>query len=90
MTRFFRHILLLLTTLSCFGTVRAADTHTFEINTPLIVTAGEMFRVEFVLDTNKPDDGSFTPPSFEGLDILAGPTTSTVYRHRRRPAPSHT
>ena len=79
MTRFFRHILLLLTTLSCFGTVRAADTHTFEINTPLIVTAGEMFRVEFVLDTNKPDDGSFTPPSFEGLDILAGPTTSTGF-----------
>ena len=47
MTRFFRHILLLLTTLSCFGTVRAADTHTFEINTPLIVTAGEMFRVDY-------------------------------------------
>lgn len=79
MTRFFRHILLLLTTLSCIGAVHAADTHTFEINTPLIVTAGEMFRVEFVLDTNKPDDGSFTPPDFEGLDILAGPTTSTGF-----------
>ena len=79
MTRFFRHILLLLTTLSCIGAVHAADTHTFEINTPLIVTAGEMFRVEFVLDTNKPDDGSFTPPDFAGLDILAGPTTSTGF-----------
>ena len=79
MTRLFRHILLLLTTLSCIGAVHAADTHTFEINTPLIVTAGEMFRVEFVLDTNKPDDGSFTPPDFEGLDILAGPTTSTGF-----------
>ena len=79
MTRLFRHILLLLTTLSCIGAVHAADTHTFEINTPLIVTAGEMFRVEFVLDTNKPDDGSFTPPDFAGLDILAGPTTSTGF-----------
>lgn len=79
MTRFFRHILLLLTTLSCIGAVHAADTHTFEINTPLIVTAGEMFRVEFVLDTNNPDDGSFTPPDFAGLDILAGPTTSTGF-----------
>ena len=79
MTRLFRHILLLLTTLSCIGAVHAADTHTFEINTPLIVTAGEMFRVEFVLDTNNPDDGSFTPPDFAGLDILAGPTTSTGF-----------
>lgn len=82
MTRLFRHILLLLTTLSCIGAARAADTHTFEINTPLIVTAGEMFRVEFVLDTNKPDDGSFTPPDFAGLDILAGPTTSTGFEFR--------
>ena len=82
MTRFFRHILLLLTTLSCIGAVHAADTHTFEINTPLIVTAGEMFRVEFVLDTNNPDDGSFTPPDFAGLDILAGPTTSTGFEFR--------
>ena len=72
-------MILMLTTLACLGVARAADNHTFEINTPLIVTAGEMFRVEFVLDTNKPDDGSFTPPDFAGLDILAGPTTSTGF-----------
>ena len=72
-------MILMLTTLACLGVARAADNHTFEINTPLIVTAGEMFRVEFVLDTNKPDDGSFTPPDFAGFDILAGPTTSTGF-----------
>lgn len=49
----------------------------FDISTPLIVTADEPFRVEFILENATPDSGSFQAPSFEGLDVLAGPTVST-------------
>ncbi len=78
MNGFFRRILLSLTALLAAGAARA-DEASFEINTPLIVTAGEMFRVEFVLE-GKADDDSFRAPSFDGLDILAGPTVSTGYQ----------
>ncbi len=61
----------------CALTSRADGNVTFEINTPLIVTAGEMFRVEFVLTNGEPDSDSFRTPSFEGLEVLAGPTTAT-------------
>lgn len=56
---------------------RADGAVSFEINTPLIVTAGEMFRVEFVLENGKPDGGAISAPDFAGLDVLAGPTVST-------------
>lgn len=49
----------------------------FDISTPLIVTADEPFRVEFILENATPDSGSFEAPSFEGMDVLAGPTVST-------------
>lgn len=78
MNGFFRRILLSLTALFVMGAARA-DEASFEINTPLIVTAGEMFRVEFVLE-GKADDDSFRAPSFDGLDVLAGPTVSTGYQ----------
>lgn len=78
MNGFFRRILLSLTALLAAGAARA-DEASFEINTPLIVTAGEMFRVEFVLE-GKADDDSFRAPSFDGLDVLAGPTVSTGYQ----------
>ena len=68
--------LLLIATLSVL-TSRADGNVTFEINTPLIVTAGEMFRVEFILTNGEPDSDSFRTPSFEGLEVLAGPTTAT-------------
>lgn len=78
MNGFFRRILLSLTALLAAGAARA-DEASFEVNTPLIVTAGEMFRVEFVLE-GKADDDSFRAPSFDGLDVLAGPTVSTGYQ----------
>lgn len=80
MNGFFRRILLSLTALLAAGAARA-DEASFEINTPLIVSAGEMFRVEFVLE-GKADDDSFRAPSFDGLDILAGPTVSTGYQYQ--------
>lgn len=77
MNSFLRHTFLLLVATLTVLTSRADGNVTFEINTPLIVTAGEMFRVEFVLTNGEPDDSSFHTPSFEGLEVLAGPTTAT-------------
>ncbi len=77
MKEFFKHTLLSLVALFATLAARADGDVTFEINTPLMVTAGEMFRVEFVLTNAKPDEGSFKVPSFEGLEVLAGPTTAT-------------
>lgn len=58
------------------GTVRADEKVTFETNVPMLVSAGEAFRVEFALNA-KPDDNSFVPPSFDGFDVLAGPAVSS-------------
>ena len=77
MKLFFKHTLLTLIALFTLYTARADGDVSFEINTPLMVTAGEMFRVEFVLTNAEPDEGSFKVPSFEGLEVLAGPTTAT-------------
>ena len=56
---------------------RADGAVTFEVNTPLIVAAGEMFRVEFILQNGRPEKESFKAPDFAGLEVLAGPTVST-------------
>ena len=77
MKGFFKHTLLTVVALFAMLAARADGDVTFEINTPLMVTAGEMFRVEFVLTNAKPDQDSFKVPSFEGLEVLAGPTTSS-------------
>lgn len=77
MKGFFKHFLLTLVAVFAMLTARADGDVTFEINTPLMVTAGEMFRVEFVLTNATPDDESFKVPSFAGLEVLAGPTTAT-------------
>ncbi len=80
MKGFFRRILLSTAALLALGAARA-DEASFEINTPLIVTAGEMFRVEFVLE-GKADDDTFRAPEFDGLDVLAGPTAATGYQYQ--------
>ena len=77
MKGFFKHTLLTLVAVFSLLVARADGDVSFEINTPLMVTAGEMFRVEFVLTNGEPDKDSFKMPSFEGLEVLAGPTTAT-------------
>ena len=77
MSSLFKHIIISVALLFTLGVARADGDVSFEINTPLMVTAGEMFRVEFVLTNAKPDSDSFRTPSFEGLEVLAGPTTAT-------------
>ena len=54
----------------------AAEKVTFVADSPLTVAAGEPFRVEFTLSAD-PDEGTFKAPSFEGFDVLAGPSRST-------------
>ena len=54
----------------------AAEKVTFEANSPLMVAVGEAFRVEFMLNA-EPDADSFKAPSFEGFDVIAGPSVST-------------
>lgn len=53
----------------------AADEVTFEAAVPMIVYRDQPFRVEFTLNA-KPDDESFMPPTFEGFDVMAGPSVS--------------
>ena len=67
-------IVLWLALMSCF-VLRAEEKITFEVNTPMIVGVNETFKVEFNLNA-KPDDESFTPPSFQDFDVLAGPAVS--------------
>lgn len=76
MKRFFRHILLTLFATLSVAIAWADGAVTFEVNTPLIVPTGEMFRVEFIITNGKPDSDTFVAPDFAGLDVLAGPTTS--------------
>ena len=45
----------------------------FTVSAPNVVEKGEMFRVVFVADADIED---FTMPTFTGLDLLAGPTSS--------------
>ena len=69
-----KKILTLFVTLLVFFTAQAEEV-VFQTNAPMIVGAGEPFRVEFDLNA-KPDDKSFVAPSFEGLNVLAGPSVS--------------
>ena len=69
--RFLATIVALCTCIVAFATEQV----TFETSAPMIVSAGEAFRVEFNLNA-KPDDKSFEAPSFEGFSVLAGPSVS--------------
>ncbi len=64
--------LLLLVVTTAWGAGKVS----FEASSPLTVSVGEAFRVEFSLNAS-PDDDTFKAPSFEGFDVLAGPVLST-------------
>ena len=72
MLRFIKHLCALVA-LTCLSPALRAQDIQFEAGAPRMVAVGEAFRIEFSLNA-KPDD--FTPPAFEGFDVLAGPTTS--------------
>lgn len=48
----------------------------FKVNAPALTAMGQPFRVEFTVDA-EPDSNSIETPSFDGFDILAGPSVST-------------
>ncbi len=70
-----KRILAVLTAFLTFFTVYADEQVVFETAVPMIVTQSEAFRAEFTLNA-KPDDKSFVAPSFEGFNVLAGPSVS--------------
>ena len=76
--KFFRFFLIALLTTFVGGVAAAyADGDvTFEVKAPMMVAAGEAFRIEFSVSAD-PDKESFRAPSFEGFEVLAGPTTSS-------------
>ncbi|MBR4851378.1 MAG: protein BatD, partial [Tidjanibacter sp.] len=53
-----------------------ADEVSFEVNVPRVVAVGEPFRVEFTLNANA-SLRDFDVPTFEGFDVVAGPSTSS-------------
>ena len=67
-----------LTLLALFGAAAAAadEKVSFEVKAPMVVAKGEAVRIEFSLNAS-PDEGSFTAPSFEGFDVIAGPAFSS-------------
>lgn len=74
---YLRKTLLLVVLLFSTIVAKADEGVTFEVSVPRMITQGEYFNVSFTLNNATPDEGSFEAPSFEGLDILAGPTQST-------------
>lgn len=69
-----KRILLLIATVLTFVVGAKGEEISFEINVPSVVAVGEPFGVEFSLNAAYED---FEAPSFEGFDVLAGPSTST-------------
>lgn len=81
MKGFFCKITLALCFVIFVGSAARADEVTFSANAPMVVTAGESFRVEFSLNAT-PDDDSFEAPDFGAFDVLAGPAISRDTRFR--------
>ena len=48
----------------------------FTVDAPALTALGQPFRVEFSVDA-EPERDSFKAPSFEGFEVLAGPSVST-------------
>lgn len=67
--RMFLFVLLAATAVGAY-----AQKVTFEANVPEVVAVGEVFRLEYKSNAKVKD---FVPPTFNGLDVLAGPTMSS-------------
>lgn len=76
MNGFFRRFTLLFLGVTVIFAAFGAEKVTFTTKAPMIVAAGDAFRVEFRLNA-KPDDDTFEAPDFEGFEVIAGPA---VYR----------
>ena len=70
-----RHFLLVL--LMLFISWSSWAQVTFKAEAPLLVALNERVRVEFTVDKEPDGDNTFQAPTFEGFNILAGPSIST-------------
>lgn len=59
-----------------FSTLTSWAQVSFTVAAPTPVAVGSPFRAEFSIDS-EPDRGSFNAPSFEGFEVIAGPSVST-------------
>ena len=69
-----RKFILFLVALCAFVTGVRGEEISFEVNVPRVVAVGEPFGVEFSINAKYKD---LEEPSFEGFDVIAGPSTST-------------
>lgn len=70
----FRRVALLLILL--ISSLEAWAQVSFTVDASSITALGQPFRVEFTVDA-EPDKDSFRAPSFEGFEVIAGPSVST-------------
>ena len=70
----FKSLFLVALSVTVGTTVYAQKDVTYELRSPEVVAVGEVFRIEFTANTQPK---LFREPDFGGLDILAGPTSST-------------
>ncbi len=70
-----RHLLLVLVMLLSSWTSWAQVT--FRADAPLLVSMDERVRVEFTVNKEPDGDNTFQAPTFEGFNILAGPSVAT-------------
>lgn len=68
-----RKILLSIVALVAFLFTAHCEEISFEVNVPRVVAVGQPFGVEFSINATPKN---FVAPSFEGFDVLAGPSTS--------------
>ncbi len=74
--RLFTRLSLTLGVLLCaVFSIVAAESVSFTANAPMMVAAGQRFRVEFELNAS-PDSDSFSAPDFKGFNVIAGPAVS--------------
>ena len=55
----------------------ASAQNSFTVDAPAVVSTDEIFRVVFTATYESGKVSDFVPPSFEGLEVLAGPVPST-------------
>ena len=67
-----KRFLLFLFALCTFAVARGEEI-SFEVKVPSVVALGEPFGVEFSINASY---RNFEPPTFEGFDVMAGPSTS--------------
>ena len=75
MTRLYRTALSIMLTVACALTAAAQNSLTVDV--PSVVSTDEIFRVVFTASYSKGRVTDFTPPAFDGLEVLAGPVSST-------------